>query len=812
MTTPTTRAAAAHRAVRIRENTGARGPEAIKIAAQLAEAVDPESLDGRRDAVWRAFNKAHGSDDGMNAWVEELYLDRVIARIGEDLYAIPYTIEGEDRTVTLGEKSKVKLDVEYTPIEEAATERHTETRLTGVGILEAVDEEGWIWKVTIVRPGTSRNGYHYTPEVLAEAAPLYEGAKAFDGHRDDATRRSSAVGSMLGWYSDVAPNPHDGSLQANFQIAESAPHIRQLFLSAWRNDRPDLIGFSHDIGAVKGQATIREGGRSVTPIRKIVTVHSVDIVADPSAGGRLERIVASTQGEDQPMTLAEFLRRLRAGSLSETEITEAYEAHPEWREVAEAVTETSGSGETDTDTGTEPVTEAGGLDELTRSMLIREAFARHGLPEAAHEALRTQLETDQADAATISRTVREAAGIWQAALAAGPQPLPGQGGRVETRDRQGDLQPALDGLLLGRAVNDAEGNPVRPFRSLKEAYSAFTGRHPYDAGDEDYNRWLLAESVGAVPYPGARITESLTSASWAEALGDSITRRMVSEYSLPALNTWRQIVSDITGPSDFRTNRRTRIGGYNVLPTVAEGDPYTALTSPADEEATFAISKKGGTEDYTLEMVANDDVQALRRIPQKLGRAAALTLYRAIWVTTIEGNAAIYDTNNLFDEANHGNLATAPQVLGETAIGLLRQKMVTQTVAGETSGFLGATPRYLAVPAAKYVEAYKLTQSAVAVVGSGEAATTPNPWQGLVPIEVPVFTNDDDWYLIADPTSIPTIEVGFYQGREDPELFVQDQPTVGTVFTHDKFTWKIRHIWGLTVLDYRGFQKGDAVA
>jgi hypothetical protein len=44
-------------------------------------------------------------------------------------------------------------------------------------------------------------------------------------------------------------------------------------------------------------------------------------------------------------------------------------------------------------------------------------------------------------------------------------------------------------------------------------------------------------------------------------------------------------------------------------------------------------------------------------------------------------------------------------------------------------------------------------------------------------------------------------------GREEPELFVQDNPTVGSLFTNDKITWKIRHIYGGNVTDFRGGTK-----
>jgi hypothetical protein len=50
--------------------------------------------------------------------------------------------------------------------------------------------------------------------------------------------------------------------------------------------------------------------------------------------------------------------------------------------------------------------------------------------------------------------------------------------------------------------------------------------------------------------------------------------------------------------------------------------------------------------------------------------------------------------------------------------------------------------------------------------------------------------------------------VGFFQGRQEPELFVADNPTVGSMFTNDQILYKIRFIFGVGVLDFRGFYGG----
>jgi hypothetical protein len=47
------------------------------------------------------------------------------------------------------------------------------------------------------------------------------------------------------------------------------------------------------------------------------------------------------------------------------------------------------------------------------------------------------------------------------------------------------------------------------------------------------------------------------------------------------------------------------------------------------------------------------------------------------------------------------------------------------------------------------------------------------------------------------------VELGFLHGREEPELLIQDGPTLGSVFTNDTISWKIRHVFGGGFLDYR---------
>ncbi len=84
-----------------------------------------------------------------------------------------------------------------------------------------------------------------------------------------------------------------------------------------------------------------------------------------------------------------------------------------------------------------------------------------------------------------------------------------------------------------------------------------------------------------------------------------------------------------------------------------------------------------------------------------------------------------------------------------------------------------------------------------------------NPMLGYVtPSVSPQLSSSTQWFLIADPREVDTIEIGFVGGQVNPALFVQDSPLLGLNFTQDSISYKCRHEFGGTVVDYRGLYRG----
>ncbi|MFQ5638223.1 MAG: hypothetical protein ACE5IR_09555 [bacterium] len=408
----------------------------------------------------------------------------------------------------------------------------------------------------------------------------------------------------------------------------------------------------------------------------------------------------------------------------------------------------------------------------------------------------------------------------------------GDANRIEVGDEDLDkYRLAMDGFFEGEAQKGEDGKKINPFRSLKEAYRYICG-DPW-AGDDP--AVIMQESFNFVPklpdapgfapsydyrrrmamreaFRSNRLRESLTTSSFGEILGDSVTRKMIKDYTLAEkIVDARKIVS-LWGASigDFRTQRRMKLGGYGTLSTVSQAQTYPSLTSPTDAEETYAVSKKGGLEDLTIEMIADDDVGAIRAIPRRLARAAVETLYRGVF-DLLTANATMNEDSITLFNASHNN--TGITALADAEVAVVRGLMRSQTAYGNTSEVLGESnaPKFIVVPNELEQTAWQL-QSSPVVVSAALTATVPNINRAkyvIEPVIVDYYTNAKDHFYVADPKKQPTIEVGFFQGRQEPELFVSDNPTVGSTFTADKISYKIRHIWGVTVLDWRSFYFED---
>ena len=63
----------------------------------------------------------------------------------------------------------------------------------------------------------------------------------------------------------------------------------------------------------------------------------------------------------------------------------------------------------------------------------------------------------------------------------------------------------------------------------------------------------------------------------------------------------------------------------------------------------------------------------------------------------------------------------------------------------------------------------------------------------------PLLDDTNNWYLVADPSSIATVEIGFLNGKQTPDILMRED------FEREVIWYKARLVFGGAVMDYRGF-------
>lgn len=613
--------------------------------------------------------------------------------------------------------------------------------------LETTEKGAKRFKIRVISAGVSKNGNYYPPDVLRAAVPLFDGVRVLVRSDEEHLQgKGKDFRNLIG----RLKNPRyaeegAGEIRADLEMMAPDGDIARRLRAAHDSGMSDLFGFSIDAEARAGRG--RVNGQNVRTATEITKVKSVDLIVKPGANGGLLDFIEAVENE-------------RSNMSEENKATEPadHPAEPKKEEMREAVFESR----------------AQELENKIRMVEARAAarakIKASNLPEIAKEKLEAHFAAcGDFKESEVLEAIQSELDYLAKFTEATVKDL-GEGRAAVTKDRLETVSERLDAFF------DEGHKDHRQALSFKEAYVDLTGDAKVSGRVENF-------------------TEALTSTSFGNVLGDAITRRLVKEYNNKTqLDAWRKFAS-IVPVSDFREQKRVRMGGYGDLAAVSEAAAYTAVTSPTDDVAKYSASKRGGLEKITLEMIKNDDVGAIRQIPVKLARAAKRTLSKFAF-NLIVSNPTLGDSKTLF-HADHGNLGS--DALSAASFTARRLAMMKQKEAGSNE-VLSIPPAFLLVPPELEETAYNLFVR--------NTNNDPQYVQTVKPEIIPIWyaTDADDWYLAADPADITGIEIGFLDGNEEPELFVQDNPTSGSVFTNDQITYKIRHIYGGAVIDYRAFQ------
>lgn len=147
-----------------------------------------------------------------------------------------------------------------------------------------------IRNVVLIRAGMSKNRRNYPEAVLQASVPVFEGAKAYDGHETRARR----VAETTGYYKNV--RYEEGAIRADryFTRTQAGNDVYAIAEDILSGRAPaTLAGLS--INAVGKGKTVKHADGDFLDVESITAANSVDDVDNPAAGGTY--LAANAEGD-----------------------------------------------------------------------------------------------------------------------------------------------------------------------------------------------------------------------------------------------------------------------------------------------------------------------------------------------------------------------------------------------------------------------------------------------------------------------------------------------------------------------------------
>ena len=160
--------------------------------------------------------------------------------------------------------------------------------------------------------------------------------------------------------------------------------------------------------------------------------------------------------------------------------------------------------------------------------------------------------------------------------------------------------------------------------------------------------------------------------------------------------------------ADFKPVNRVQLSDVAALQKTNEKGEFVRIYV-SDSKETYSLATWGGIVPITRQVVINDDLQAMTRIPAGLGVAAATLESDAVWAV-ITANANMADGVALF-HATHKNLTATNGLVAVANITAARKAMRKQT--GPKGTILNLVPKYIIIPAALEGIAVQLTDPSI---------------------------------------------------------------------------------------------------
>lgn len=326
------------------------------------------------------------------------------------------------------------------------------------------------------------------------------------------------------------------------------------------------------------------------------------------------------------------------------------------------------------------------------------------------------------------------------------------------RDERETLIQRAENAIVSRMTRAAPSEDARELRNLTLVELA----RRFVTGGEAMNRYDVVREAFATR-SGMHSTSDFS-----HILGAAGSRTLRAAYDA-APRTFGDFVREVDLP-DFRSVERVSLGDAPNLEHTPEGAEVTYGTL-GDNAETYKLATYRKAISFSRQAIINDDLSAFSRLNQSFGASAARTESGLVY-DVLTGNRKMSDGKVVFIAAHGNSLTDALDVAGLAAA---RSAMRKQKSAEGNA--LDLAPAFLVVGPDLETDAQKLL-SPISATLAGDV----NPFAtGSLKLIVDSRIEGTTWFLIANPATCDTIEVGYLDGQRGVQVETHDAPDLDGV-------------------------------
>lgn len=360
---------------------------------------------------------------------------------------------------------------------------------------------------------------------------------------------------------------------------------------------------------------------------------------------------------------------------------------------------------------------------------------------------------------------------------------------ADERDKY--INGAQQWIFSRYAVNDKDGKRIVCARD-----NTFRGMSVSDLARYSLNKaGVRTDGLTKSEIANLVFSNRHSTSDFSVLLENTLHKVMLNAYAQQRV-TWPMFCR-IGSANDYRDQPRYKMGYGSDLAEVLENGELKHGTIGDAEKEVLRVTRKGLILSFTHELFVDDDMGVFINAAQLLGtssaRAPEVAFYDLLNMNSGLG-PTMADGQTMF-HADHSNIAAAGALSAANIDAT--DKLLGQQRDPNDKDYIDLQAHLMLVHRGNKNAALRINRDANDPDINNKTRT--NAVQGLVEevVWTPRLTEQNSYYLFADPAVHPAFEMAFLDGQQEPTVEQQDN------FNTDGKDYKIQMKFGVAALDHR---------